>query len=430
MKKIHHFVFVVMVLFSSLFARHVYADTASTTLNVDSIAAVKTSATPDGTFVNGWKWDFAVTVPADETFVSMKFTDWTIEGSTSTIPAGSNIRFYSEQSSNASSTDSAIVITGAGTYSAPMYIVGDTSTSTLGNQIIISVEVSVPAGTNGGAYSSSYGIQSNSTGELSIVGLIANDKVYDGNVDATATGTAMLVGAQAGDDVTLTGTSTLAFDTKDVGSAKPVTMSGYVLSGADAGKYTLVQPVLSANITQMPITADVVSLNKTYDGNTNVASSTTCSVDTVILPGDFVSCSVDSALFNDFHVGTASTVTYAIHLTAADKDNYSLTNLTGTTTGAITPEPIVSFDSISDLDGGSITASTTVALSAIPFPMTVTANNGEISVPVVSWTDVSSTPYDQLVSGTYTFNAVLGVIPSDFANPSTLTATINVLINP
>ncbi len=57
------------------------------------------------------------------------------------------------------------------------------------------------------------------------------------------------------------GTGIGVFDTKDVGTAKSVTVSGYTLGGIDAGNYTLSQPSgLSANITDAPIISTKITL--------------------------------------------------------------------------------------------------------------------------------------------------------------------------
>ena len=62
-------------------------------------------------------------------------------------------------------------------------------------------------------------------------------KVYDG-LTAAAVLSRSVNGAVAGDAVVLTG-GTAAFDTKDVGSGKTVTLTGASLAGSDAGNYTL-----------------------------------------------------------------------------------------------------------------------------------------------------------------------------------------------
>ncbi len=61
------------------------------------------------------------------------------------------------------------------------------------------------------------------------------------------------------------------FDTKNVGTAKPVTVTGVTLSGADAGNYTVAQPAgLTADITALELTvAGATADNKVYDGTTD-----------------------------------------------------------------------------------------------------------------------------------------------------------------
>lgn len=129
-------------------------------LGVTQITAVKTYATADGSFENGWQWVFDVTVPANETILKMKFADW-VNGS-NIIPATNNIRFYSAQSTNANNAGSAIIIAGAGEYSAGLNInpanTSDLDLAEAGRQIRITMETRVPTGSAGGSYATSYGI--------------------------------------------------------------------------------------------------------------------------------------------------------------------------------------------------------------------------------------------------------------------------------
>ena len=138
----------------------VHSAQAETTpvLGVTQTAAIQTFATAGGGFDQGWKWVFNVTVPNNETVLKMKFADWI--GTTDSIPAANNIRFYSNQSTNATASTSAITISGSGVLSAPMYLDSsvDLDKSQDGRQIQIMVEVQVPLHSNGGSYSTSYGI--------------------------------------------------------------------------------------------------------------------------------------------------------------------------------------------------------------------------------------------------------------------------------
>lgn len=127
-------------------------------LAVTGIGAVRTFATADDTFDNGWSWTFHVTVPTAETNFAMKFADF-ISGA-NTIPAASNVRYYTAQSSEAEDASEAVVIAGADTYPGNITLDSDLDASTAGRQIEVTVEVKVPVGSAGGSYSASYGVSS------------------------------------------------------------------------------------------------------------------------------------------------------------------------------------------------------------------------------------------------------------------------------
>lgn len=89
---------------------------------------------------------------------------------------------------------------------------------------------------------------------LTITGLTANNKTFDGSTTATLSGTPSLVGIVGSDVVTLSGTPTANFNNATIGTGKPVTVTGYTITGADAAKYTLTQPTgLTADITGSPV---------------------------------------------------------------------------------------------------------------------------------------------------------------------------------
>jgi hypothetical protein len=83
---------------------------------------------------------------------------------------------------------------------------------------------------------------------ITVTGVRADNKTFDGNATATLNGTAAInvIGA---DEVALTGTASASFADATAGTAKPVSVSGYALAGGDAGNYVLSQPQgLSADI--------------------------------------------------------------------------------------------------------------------------------------------------------------------------------------
>jgi len=104
---------------------------------------------------------------------------------------------------------------------------------------------------------------------LTMTGATATNRVYNGStVDALA-GTPSIAPI-ANDVVSLSGTGTGTFADPNVGNGKAVTVSGYTLSGADAGDYTLVEPTgLTANITQLASVAWVGAAT----GNWSTASN-------------------------------------------------------------------------------------------------------------------------------------------------------------
>jgi hypothetical protein len=77
---------------------------------------------------------------------------------------------------------------------------------------------------------------------LNISGISIADKPLDGNTQATIVGTPSLVGVVSGDVVTLSGSPVAQFTSTSVGTNIPVNVSGYTLSGAASGNYSLSQP--------------------------------------------------------------------------------------------------------------------------------------------------------------------------------------------
>lgn len=104
---------------------------------------------------------------------------------------------------------------------------------------------------------------------VTISGITAQDKVYDGTAAATLTG-GTLNGVTAGDHVQLDMTGVTAkFADKAVGTNKAVTVTGsFRLTGEDAYKYTLTQPTsaelgLTASITACTAFDDATNRNQT-----------------------------------------------------------------------------------------------------------------------------------------------------------------------
>ena len=106
---------------------------------------------------------------------------------------------------------------------------------------------------------------------VTITGLQAESKTYDGTAAAVITGTPALSGLMAGDDVTVDAArAAAAFADADAGTGKTVLLSGYALTGSDAANYTLIaQPTgITADITKAAITVTPdAGQSKTYGEN-------------------------------------------------------------------------------------------------------------------------------------------------------------------
>ncbi len=112
---------------------------------------------------------------------------------------------------------------------------------------------------------------------LTVTGITASDKVYDGTTNATLnTNSAALNGVISGDAVALnTVGATGAFTDPNVGTNKTVLVSGLTLGGADAGNYSLTPPTLTANITPASSATALVSSQNPSSQGSNVTFTAT-----------------------------------------------------------------------------------------------------------------------------------------------------------
>ena len=184
---------------------------------------------------------------------------------------------------------------------------------------------------------------------VTITGLAAADKVYDGAADAEITGNASVSGLVSGDDVSVE-PGTAAFDSPDVGADKPVTFSGFALSGADASNYALTgQPAAAASIAKLAITV--------------AAKPQTVQVGSAISDGtDWVALTAGSLADGQ----SLSDVT----LTASGTDE-------ATSSGTITPSAAVITDGANDV-------SANYDITYIPGTLTVLLNKPELTEPAAA----------------------------------------------
>ncbi len=166
---------------------------------------------------------------------------------------------------------------------------------------------------------------------LTVTGLSAQDKVYDGTTQATVAGNASIgLELVPGDEVFADLSAfSVAFLDKHVGTGKPLMVTGNVLSGADAGNYVALLDVV-ANITPRQLTlTGVGALDKVYDGTT-VATRVDIAPPTlaggVIAGDDLVLDLANLAVaFADKNAGTGkSLVVSGASLGGSDAGNYRI----------------------------------------------------------------------------------------------------------
>jgi hypothetical protein len=176
---------------------------------------------------------------------------------------------------------------------------------------------------------------------LTVTGITASDKDYDGNTTATLnTASAALVGVINSDDVTLnTSESTGTFSDANVGSGKTVQVSGLTLNGTTAGNYSVTQPTTTAQIRQAGLTVTgIEAVTKVYDATNTATLILSNAVLVGVVSGDTVTLDTNNAAgtFADKKVGTAKVVSVSgLALLGADAAKYTLTQ--PTTNADITP---------------------------------------------------------------------------------------------
>lgn len=194
-----------------------------------------------------------------------------------------------------------------------------------------------------------------SKADLSLTGLSAADKVYDATTTAVLGGNASLSAAIGSDVVSLTGTGTASFSNKNVGANKSVTVSGYTLSGTDAGNYNIVdQNAMTANITPATIVVSgITAADKVYDGSTAaiVNASNAALVGKI---GSDVITIASTGLFADAAVGNGKTVDLTNTYGGTDAGNYIFTGQSNTL-ASITPAPVVAIATLPQQVQNSIT---------------------------------------------------------------------------
>jgi filamentous hemagglutinin family protein len=332
---------------------------------------------------------------------------------------------------------------------------GNFADKNVGNAKAVTVSgVGLLSGTDAGNYSVSSPtavIASITPKALTVSGLTADNKVYDGNNIATLnTGAAALSGVIGLESVTvnLNGV-TGSFVDKMVGNAKAVTLNGTgLLGGADAGNYSVSNPAgLVADITPKALTVSgITASDKVYDGNNTATVNISSASYAGLVSGDVLEVNA-TGTFGNKNVGNGKTVTLASSYTGADVSNYTITDQ-ATTTANITPKALtVSGITASDkVYDGNNTATVNVAGASYAGLITnddlaVTATgsfggknvaNGKTVTLASSYTGADVGNYTITGQATTTANitpkalTVSGITASDKVYDGNNTATVNI----
>ena len=217
--------------------------------------------------------------------------------------------------------------------------------------------------------------------EVTISGITAANKEYDGSTTATPTGTAVINGKVGSDDVTVTA-GTATFADKNVGTGKTVTFTGYSLSGADAGNYNLkAQPAsVTANITakDVKLTGGINATDRSYvkDNKTVGLTKGTLTFDGLV-SGETLDVNIPTTgTISDAKVG-AYNVTYSGVTLADGTGNASNYKLVG-------PLPTVTVN---------ITKASAPTLADIPVSQKYNVTTGEKAIGAVMPADAGTLTY-------------------------------------
>ena len=171
---------------------------------------------------------------------------------------------------------------------------------------------------------------------LTVTGITANDKAYDGNTKAVLDYSAVTLGGVLEND-TLTVTATGTLESAGVGEQK-VTISDLTLGGASAANYVLAesgnQTETTATITAREVTVTITPNGGTYGSVVAAAAKLTGAVDGENVP---VTLTYTGNGYNDTAV-PVNAGSYTVTASIANR-NYTLTENT-TANFVITPKPV------------------------------------------------------------------------------------------
>ena len=222
---------------------------------------------------------------------------------------------------------------------------------------------------------------------LTVTGAAATNRAYNG-LDTVVVSGGNLDGVISGDAVSLTASGTGTMVNRHVADNKPITVTGYVITGDDATNYALSQPTgLTVNITKKDVTGSFTVADRQYNGQLDVDApvATRSLVGVVPNVGDTVELvyngSDSAATYGNGFVGNGKAVTPAAvnpatgwALSGVDAGNYSLSTVANST-GNITQRVLT----------------VTITVNSRPYNGTTTATINTITTDKLPLDDVTVT---------------------------------------
>jgi filamentous hemagglutinin family protein len=329
------------------------------------------------------------------------------------------------------------------------------------NQALASVDgLSLGSGSNGGlagnynALSTAGSSVSVTPASLTVNGITAGSKTYDGSTAATLNSSAAAFTGMITDDHLNVTSASGAFVDKNAGSGKTVNISGITLGGADAGNYALSSTAANttADINKAPLTVTAESKSRVFgaanpaltttisgfvvgenlsnagitgSGSATTTATTSTGVGTALISAGPGSLAASNYEFATFAAGTLTINKAHLTVTADDKSrHYGAANpaLTTTISGFVNGETLANSGVT-----GSGSASTAATAATGVGTTTITAGPGSLAA--------SNYDFTSFTNGTLTINKAHLTVTADdksrlygAANPA-LTTTISGFVN-
>jgi hypothetical protein len=304
-------------------------------------------------------------------------------------------------------------------------------TKNVGTGKTVSVSGITISGPDAGNYtlaSTTASATANITAAALTVSATGVSRVYDGTTAATVT----LSDNHLGSDTVTDSYTSASFDTKDVGIAKAVSVSGIAISGADAGNYNLLKTTATTTADITPVvTATTVSssFNPAVYGQTVTFTATVSNTTSgsSLVPTGAVQFSIDGVA-----IGNAVTLDGAGHATITD----SQLPVTGSPHSVMVS--YINSDGDFSTSNGSLAGGQTVN-KATP---TITWSN---PADITYGTALSATQLDATasVSGTFSYTPGSGTVlnagsgqtlsatftPTDAADYNSVTTSVTINVN-